>query len=79
MVVLEEIGAHRPELARRACPYLVNLLSHQDPSRRGDAAFLLGLIGDAKVLERLEPLAEDGSPEVAEAAREAIKLIRGEP
>ena len=50
MVVLEEIGTHRPELARRACPYLVTLLSHQDPNRRGDAAFLLGLIGDAKVL-----------------------------
>ncbi|MBP1726180.1 MAG: putative electron carrier protein related to glutaredoxin [Deltaproteobacteria bacterium] len=78
MVVLEEIGAHRPELARRACPYLVTLLGHQDPNRRGDAAFLLGLIGDAKVLEGLEPLAEDGSPEVAEAAREAIKRIRGE-
>jgi glutaredoxin len=78
MVVLEEIGTHRPELAQRACPYLVALLSHQDPNRRGDAAFLLGLIGDAKVLERLDPLAEDGSPEVAEAAREAIKRIQGE-
>jgi HEAT repeats/Thioredoxin domain len=78
MVVLQEIGTHRPELARRACPCLVTLLSHQDPNRRGDAAFLLGLIGDAKVLGRLEPLAEDGSPEVAEAAREAIKRIRGE-
>jgi hypothetical protein len=77
MVVLEEIGTHRPELVRRAYPYLVTLLSHQDPNRRGDAAFLLGLIGDAKVLERLEPLAEDGTPEVAEAAREAIKRIRG--
>ena len=79
MVVLEEISTHRPELARRACPYLATLLSHQDPNRRGDAAFLLGLIGDAKVLERLEPLAEDGSPGVADAAREAIKRIRGEP
>jgi len=75
---LEEIGTHRPELVRRAYSYLVTLLSHQDPNRRGDAAFLLGLIGDAKVLQRLEPLAEDGSPEVAEAAREAIKRIRGE-
>jgi HEAT repeat protein len=78
-VVLEEIGTHRPDLARRACPHLVALLSHQDPHCRGDVAFLLGLIGDEKVLERLEPLAEDGSPEVAEAAREAIKRIRGEP
>jgi len=78
MVVLEEIGTHRPELARRAYPYLVTLLSHKDPNRRGDAAFLLGLIGDAGVLRGLEPLAEDGSPEVAEAAREAIKRIRGE-
>ncbi|HVO83352.1 MAG TPA: thioredoxin family protein [Syntrophobacteria bacterium] len=78
MVVLEEIGSHRPELARRAYPFLVTLLTHRDPSRRGDAAFLLGLIGDAAVLERLEPLAEDGSPEVAEAAREAIKRIRGD-
>jgi hypothetical protein len=78
MVVLEEIGTHRPELARRACPYLVTLLSHQDSRRRGDAAFLLGLIGDAEVLERLEPLAKDGSPEVAEAAGEAMKRIRGD-
>lgn len=78
MVVLEENGTHRPELARRACPYLVTLLSHQDPNRRGDATFLLCSIGDAKVLEGLEPMAEDGSPEVAEAAREAIKRIRGD-
>ena len=47
MVVLEEIGTHRPELAPRACPDLVTLLSHQDPSRRADAALFLGLIGDA--------------------------------
>jgi len=79
MVVLEEIGAHHPELARRACPYLVTLLTHQDPNRRGDAAFLLGLIGNAEVLGGLEPLAKDGSPEVAEAATEAMKRIRGEP
>jgi glutaredoxin len=79
MVVLEEIGTHRPQLARRACPFLITLLSHPEPNRRGDAAFLLGLIGDAKVLAGLEPLAEDKSPEVAEAAREAIKRVRGEP
>jgi glutaredoxin len=79
MVVLEEIGTQRPELARRACPYLVTLLSHQDSRRRGDAAFLLGLIGDAVVLERLEPLAKDKSPEVAEVATEAMKRIRGDP
>jgi hypothetical protein len=50
-----------------------------NPHYAGDAGFVLGLIGDDKVLERLEPLAEDGSPELAEAAGEGTKRIQGEP
>lgn len=76
MVVIEEIGTHRPELARRACPHLITLLAHHDPNRRGDAAFLLGLIGNAEVLERLELIGKDGHQEVAEAAKEAMERIR---
>jgi hypothetical protein len=75
MVVLEEIGAHRPDLVGRACSYLITLLAHRDPNRRGDAAFLLGLIGDAEALTRLASLVKDESPEVADAAREAKERI----
>ena len=76
MVVLEGVAERRPDLVRNAYPQLLKLLDHEDRNQRGDTAYLLGLIGDDSVLERLEVLLKDESPEVAEAAREAVEQIR---
>ncbi|MBW1980823.1 MAG: thioredoxin family protein [Deltaproteobacteria bacterium] len=80
MVVLEEIAARDIELGRRAVPYLLELVSHRDSNLRGDAAYLLGLIGDRSVSAKLAEVALDENEEVAAAAREALKRIslRGE-
>jgi hypothetical protein len=76
MVVLEEVAKRNPDLVRRAYPYILDLLDHEDDNQRGDTAYLLGLIGDASVMDRLEVLLHDAKPQVAEAAFEAVQRIR---
>ena len=76
MVVLEEVAERNPDLVRRAYPYILDLLEHEDDNQRGDTAYLLGLIGDASVMDRLEVLLNDANPQVAEAAFEAARRIR---
>ena len=76
MVVLEGVAERSPDLVRSGYPYLLKLLDHEDRNRRGDAAYLLGLIGDASILERLEVLLKDENPEVAEVAQEAVEQIK---
>ena len=76
MVVLEEVAMRSPDLVQRIYPYLVGLLGHGDANQRGDMAYLLGIIGNASVLESLKVLLTDTNPEVAEAAFEAIQQIQ---
>jgi glutaredoxin len=76
MVVLEGVAERSPDLVRRAYPYILDLLEHEDDNQRGDTAYLLGLIGDASVLDRLEALLNDANPQVAEVASEAVQRIR---
>ena len=76
MVVLEEVAEHSSNLVQQAYPPLLELLDHEEGNLRGDAAYLLGQIGDASVLNHLETLVADGNPDVAEAAAEAIQQIR---
>jgi hypothetical protein len=76
MVVLEGVAERSPDLVRRAYPYILDLLEHEDDNQRGDTAYLLGLIGDTSVMDRLEVLLQDESPEVAEVALEAVQQIK---
>jgi glutaredoxin len=76
MVVLEEVAMRSPDLVQRAYPYLVDLLNHGDANQRGDMAYLLGIIGDGRVLDPLKMLLNDMNPEVAEAAFEAVQKIQ---
>jgi HEAT repeat protein len=76
MVVLEEVAGSRPDLVPMAYPFVLALLEHEDTNRRGDAAYLLGSIGDTGMLERLRSLTADENPEVAAAAEEAVQMIR---
>jgi HEAT repeat protein len=76
MVVLEGVAERSPDLVRCAYPYILDLLEHEDDNQRGDTAYLLGLIGDASVMDRLEVLLNDVNPQVAEVAFEAVQRIR---
>jgi len=55
---------------------LLPLLAHTEPVVRGDAANLLGIIGEKKALLPLEKLLEDESENVRLIAKEAIEEIR---
>jgi glutaredoxin len=76
MVVLEEVAESNAKLVQPAFPYLMDLLDREEANLRGDAAYLLGRIGDASTLNRLKEVVADENSEVAEAAREAIQQIR---
>ena len=76
MVVLEEVAERSPDLVQRVYPFLVELLGNGDASRRGDMAYLLGIIGNMSVLEPLKMLLNDKNAEVAEAAFEAVQQIQ---
>ena len=76
MVVLEVVAERSSNLVQHAFPLLLELLGHQEANLRGDAAYLLGRIGDASVLDRLKGVIADANSEVAEAAQEAILQIR---
>lgn len=75
--LVEELGAgHREEL-RAAIPGIINLLKHENPTIRGDAASVLGIIGDQGAREALQACLRDGHPGVREAAREALEELGG--
>jgi HEAT repeat protein len=62
---------------RNAVPGLIELLKHDNPTIRGDAASVLALIGDASASKGLHELLQDEHREVREAAREALDSIEG--
>jgi len=76
MVVLEGVAERSPDLVQCAYPYILDLLEHEDDNQRGDTAYLLGLIGDASVMDRLEVLLNDTNPQVVEVALEAVQQIK---
>ncbi|NOY64003.1 MAG: HEAT repeat domain-containing protein [Nitrospirae bacterium] len=70
--LIEELKAIRPDEVALAIPSLLPLLEDNNPTVRGDAAYLIGIIGESESLERLRPLLNDPSPQVAEVVREIL-------
>jgi HEAT repeat protein len=66
--------------AETVLPAFVELLSSEDETLRGRAAWFLAEMGPgaAEAIPSLERLLKDGSRDVREAAAEALKKIRGE-
>jgi HEAT repeat protein len=58
-----------------ALPGLIPLLAHTEPFVRGDAANLLGIIGDTRALEYLESLLGDENADVRLITKEAMEEI----
>ena len=48
---------------------------HDNPTIRGDAAFVLGIIGDGEAKQALQESLKDRHAGVREAAREALEEI----
>ena len=70
--LMEELSSERPEDVKRALPSLYPLLEDEDPTVRGDAANLIGIIGAPEGIEKLRPLLEDENPQVVEIVREFL-------
>jgi HEAT repeat protein len=75
--LLEELKRLDPHKVILAEENLLPLLGHADAVVRGDAANLLGIIGDIASLASLEQLLSDENEDVRLIAREALHEISG--
>jgi len=76
VVTLEEIMALDPGAALPALPHVLEKLKAPDKRDRGDAAYLLGVLGDESVIKYLESLLEEEDTFLRETAQEAIEAIK---
>jgi HEAT repeat protein len=74
--LLETLEKEDPEDAKRAVPSILPLLKDQNPVVRGDAAYLLGVIGDKSIIPFLEGVIDDNDNNVRTIAAESIEDIR---
>ncbi len=73
--LVEELAReHRREL-QSAVPGVVSLLRHENPTIRGDAAAVLGIIKDETSTGALRECLQDSHPGVREAVRDALTEI----
>jgi len=70
-LVEELAGDHLQEL-RAAVPGIIGLLTHENPTIRGDAASALGIIKDPSSISALRACLQDVHPGVREVARDAL-------
>jgi HEAT repeat protein len=73
-LVEELAGEHTTEL-RYAVPGIIELLKHENPTIRGDAAYVLGIIKDRSAREALVACLHDSHQSVREVANDALAQI----
>jgi HEAT repeat protein len=71
--LVEELVKEHRQVLEGAVPGLVKLLGHGNPTIRGDAANVLGIIGDRAALEALRKLRTDEHPTVREIVRDILQ------
>jgi hypothetical protein len=76
-LVEELVVEHRKELSA-AVPGTIRLLSQENPTIRGDAASVLGIIKDASAVDALRICLHDSHPGVREIARDSLDAIEGQ-
>jgi HEAT repeat protein len=77
--LLEELKKSDPDNISRALEHLIPLLDHADAVVRGDAANLVGIVGDKKALPLLKDLVADENDDVRLIAREAVRELESDP
>ncbi len=75
--LVEDLAREHRQALGGIVPGLAALLEHENPTIRGDAANVLGLIGDPSALGALRGLCHDENPSVRTIAREAVQEIEG--
>lgn len=71
--LMEELKKMDMANISKAVLNLLPLLNHSEPVVRGDAANLLGIIGDKSAISMLEKALQDENPEVRIIAKEALE------
>lgn len=75
--LVETLKEEDPENISSALPNILPLLRHNEPVIRGDAAYLLGIIGHKESIPMLEETANnDTNKEVRLIAKEAVEDIK---
>ena len=75
--LMETLKEEDPENIYSALPNILLLLRHNEPVIRGDAAYLLGIIGYEDSVPLLEEIADnDTNKEVRLIAKEAVEDIK---
>ena len=77
--LVESLRKEDPENVVRAIPHLLPLLKAEPPVIRGDAAYLLGVIGNRDVVPFLTEIINDADMNVRMITREAIEDIAADP
>ncbi len=75
VALVEELAVEHKNTLRSSVPGLIELLGHENPSIRGDAASVLGVIKDRASRHALETCLHDSHPGVREAARDALEEL----
>jgi hypothetical protein len=73
--LVEELVKEHRQVLEGAVPELVNLLDNRNPTIRGDAANVLGIIGGRIALNALRNLLTDEHPTVRAIAQDSLQEI----
>lgn len=73
--LVETLKKEDPENVIKAIPFILPLLKNQNPVPRGDAAYLLGMIGHIDAIPSLKEIVKDEDVNVRTIAKEAIEEI----
>lgn len=74
--LIETLKGEDSENILKAIPHILPLLKNQNPVIRGDAAYLLGVIGHTDAIPFLKEIAKDEDANVRTIAKEAIEEIK---
>lgn len=74
--LMETLAKEDPDNVTGSINSIARLLKETSSTTRGDAAYLLGIIGHIDAISHLEKVLEDENPQVREIAREAIEEIK---
>jgi HEAT repeat protein len=74
--LIETLKMEDPENISQAIPYILPLLKNQNPVIRGDAVYVLGVIGHKDSIPFLEEAMIDENMDVRIIAKEAIEEIK---
>ncbi len=74
-MLIDELREEKPDDVKLALPGVLHLLQDQNPTIRGDAADMLGMIGSVEHIGLLQELLREDNHQIVEIATDAIDLI----